>query len=326
MAAAGTHAKAANQKPPFGWKEDGSHAYEPYRPPVVEFASDCVRAGCMAEQGVPYEKSIPLPSGMKLSKAKNQLLLAVTDINALRFRRVYGYIGEIKYLQEADSNGDLLPITVETPAMVQDVTKLRWRYGSLREEAYGSCLFCRVVAFTSTAAFSEPSVVLAVGGPISGLIEATRGDHLDELLSAWCPVSAAEWKLRSLRTFPDSGIELNGDAVASLPALTRTNFPNYHLPNVPYARLYGPRKPKYFEPFSNDPDAKATASRVRCRSSSPKNPPGRRMRDRFYAMQALQASQNIAAAASLTNTAGRAKAPPACSVPIHCCLILCLGW
>ena len=87
------------------------------------------------------------------------------------------------------------------------------------------------------------------------------------------------------RTFPDPDIELNGRALDSLPALAKTNFANYHLPNVPYARLFGPRKPKYFEPFANDQAAKATAARVRGRSSMPKNSPERRTRERLHAEQ-----------------------------------------
>ena len=122
--AANAHAKASNQKPPLGWKEDGSQAYERYRPDFLEFAGDCVKAGCFLEQAVPLEKTTPLPSGMKLSKAGNQLLLSVTDIHALRFRRVYGFIGEIKYLQETDEQGVSLPISMETPAMIQAVVKL----------------------------------------------------------------------------------------------------------------------------------------------------------------------------------------------------------
>ena len=65
---------------------------------------------------------------MALPKAKNHLLMDVAEIHALRFRRVYGYVEEIKYLQEADD----IPITVETPSTIQAIVKMWWRHGSLR--------------------------------------------------------------------------------------------------------------------------------------------------------------------------------------------------
>ena len=85
MDARSAHAKAANQRLPLGWKEDGLQAYEYYRPSVTEFASDCVKAGCRAGKDVPFGHSVPLPSGMKLSNARNPLLLDVAEIHALRF-------------------------------------------------------------------------------------------------------------------------------------------------------------------------------------------------------------------------------------------------
>ena len=122
------------------------------------------------------------------------------------------------------------------------------------------------------------------------------------------------------RTFADSGIDLNGDSIAPLPALAKTNFVNYHLPNVPYARLYGPRKPKYIEPFANDPAAAKAhwAGPVRGRSSAPKNSAGRRLRERFHAHQDAQTASKLAAVSSAAQTAKqtRTQAPTACFVPI----------
>lgn len=179
--------------------------------------------------------------------------------------------------------GDDVPITVDTHSTIHAVVKLWRRYVPLREEAYDRFLYLRAMACDSTAALGDPSFVLTVGRPISGLIEAAHGDHLAALLSGCAPISAAEWKLRSPRTLPDDGVELGGVAISYIPALAETNFANYHLPNLPYNRAYGPKVSKYCEPRANDPAAaKAhSAGRSRGRSSTPKNPPERRARGRF---------------------------------------------
>ena len=143
-------------------------------------------------------------------------------------------VGEITYMQEDEK----MPIACSAPARIQAVAKLWRRYGPMREEALESCCYCRVVAPASAAAFEGESVVLTAGGPISGVLEATSGAHPTDQLSGWNPDSAAEWELRSPRTFPDGGLELNGDAISALPALARDHFGRYRPPNVPYARLY----------------------------------------------------------------------------------------
>ena len=76
---------------------------------------------------------------------KNQLLLAVSDAHALRFRRFYCYVGEIQFPPEHPDGA----IACETPAVVHDAIKLWRRYGPMREEAFGSCLYFRVVALPS---------------------------------------------------------------------------------------------------------------------------------------------------------------------------------
>ena len=297
----------ANSRLELGFKADGTQAFDYYRPSLPEFAADMVKAEWRNGQNaaVHWNVSIPLPSGMSIRKAEKQALLALSDTHAIRFRRVYGYAGEIKCLQEKPGDA----ITCETPAVVQAVIKLWWRYFPMRGEASGSSLIFRALAFASCAAFGERLQVIRAGGPISGIVEATDGKHHTAQLTGWAPATAAEWELRSPRTLPDSGFELNGDALAALPSLAKDNFAHYHAPNVPYARLLGPKEPKYLTQVvgpSDDPPA----VRTRARPTSPRTSPDRRMRDRYRAQQAARRAEALTAAAKASRHAPRAKAPP----------------
>ena len=206
----------------------------------------------------------------------------------MRFRRVYGYIGEISRLQERAE----IPIAVRTPARIQAVVKLWWRYVPIREEAYDSCLCVLVIAFASTAAYDVESKLLTVGDPIAGLIEASSSDHAAAQLLERTPISAAEWKLSPPRTVIGHGFELNGDAIGTPPDLAKGDFGHFHLPNAPSARLYGFWDPKYLDPYVKEPAAaaasRARSERPRDRPSSPKNSPERRMRERYYARVAAK--------------------------------------
>ena len=80
----------------LGFKADGAQSIDYYRPPVLDFAADIASGECvMCTKAFPYEVSIRIPSGMVIRKAENQLLLAVGENLSMRFRRVYGYVGEI---------------------------------------------------------------------------------------------------------------------------------------------------------------------------------------------------------------------------------------
>ena len=228
---------AAQDRLGLGFKADGVQALDYYRPALLEFAADCTVAGIKAGNAkkTSLDDFIPIPSGATLTKAKDQLTMALIETHAHRCRRVYGYVGGVAYLQE----GPEIPIACKTPARVQAVAKLWWRYGCLREGRADNCCYCRVVAFASTTSFEGESVVLTVGDPISGVIEAASGSYTTAQLSGWKPVMAAERNLRSPRTFPEDGFELNGDAIAALPALSKENFGHCRVPNVPFARMYG---------------------------------------------------------------------------------------
>ena len=76
----------------LGFKADGAHAYDYLRPSILEFGAEVTRAECLAgTKAAPWGASIPAPSGM--TSQKKQLLLAVGEKFAMRFRRAYGYDG-----------------------------------------------------------------------------------------------------------------------------------------------------------------------------------------------------------------------------------------
>ena len=147
----------------LGFKADGTKALDYLRSSVIEFGADVNKAEFAAASAkkAPWGVSIPITSGTSLKKAKNQLLLAVSETHALRFRIVYVYLGGPQYLQGVER----IPTTCRTPDHIQALVKIWWRYGSLREEAYDSCIYCRIVAFASTASFDGDAVALSVGTP-----------------------------------------------------------------------------------------------------------------------------------------------------------------
>ena len=135
---------------------------------------------------------------------------------------------------------------------------------------------------------------LVVGGPASGLIDDTYGDNLTAKLTGWAPISAAGWKLRHPRSFQEDGVELNGDALASPPAISSGNFGNAHPPNVGYARLRGRKVPKYFDqPVGHEKDGRGRGS-----SPAPRNSPERRLRGRFYKKQDVKLDADLSDAAA----------------------------
>ena len=85
----------------LGFKDDGNQACDYFWPSPLEFGAEMAKAECLSgTKAAPLEVTIPIPSGMAFRKAKNQLLLDVDEKFAARFRRAYGYVGEISYLQE----------------------------------------------------------------------------------------------------------------------------------------------------------------------------------------------------------------------------------
>ena len=70
----------------------------------------------------------------------NMPLLSMNDVRSVRLRPVYGYVGEIKFID--DEPGDL--ISFDSPALVAVVVKLWWRYGNSWQEQFDSWISCRI--------------------------------------------------------------------------------------------------------------------------------------------------------------------------------------
>ena len=74
-----------------------------------------------------------------------------------------------------------------TPAHIQVVSLIPYRYGTSSQEAAASYLRIRIQAFVSRAIFASPIQTLSVGGPIVGFCEPTSGDSLSAQLVSWGP-------------------------------------------------------------------------------------------------------------------------------------------
>ena len=153
-----------------------------------------------------------------------------------------------------------------------------WRYGTLRQESRDSWAYCRLPAFAITALLDGQTQVISVGRPVSGFLEAARGDKNTAQLTGRPPISASGWKLRHPRPFPGDVIDVNGGAL--LPDVASGGYGHTHPPNVPFARLRGHKVPKYFDmPIGPDP---ANLGRQR----EHRNSPERRLLERFRRKQA----------------------------------------
>ena len=236
-------------------------ATAPYRPSLLTRAANLVETEdrLLANPPIPLLKTLRLPDCWSISRPEKQLSASIDDAASLRFRRVCGFIGEIKILQTGDST----IVRCETPAHLKIIAKLWWMYGNSPAERHDSFIYCRVQDFTSAACCDGPHALMRVGDPVTGFIEATIGGHGTAQLTGRGPVSSAEWKLRHPRSFMAEGIEVSGDAIAVLHQLPKANFLHRHFPNDPYARMSGPLVPKYLDPYGgsfSEPAAKRIAA------------------------------------------------------------------
>ena len=91
---ANASSKSAHGRIGLGFKDDGIQALCYCRPSLLEFAADCTVGGIKAgEAKLNSREPRPDPSGMSLAKVKDQISLALSEANAIRFRRAYGYLG-----------------------------------------------------------------------------------------------------------------------------------------------------------------------------------------------------------------------------------------
>ena len=114
---------------------------------------------------------------------------------ASKLRRIYGYVGEITL-----TGGD----GTDTPAQLQIVTRIPWRYGRRTAETGCSWVFVRVQAFVSKALFSSPAQIIKLGQCISGFAEPSSGDSKSCQLVGWDVCSIDEWRTAAPQTIPSS--------------------------------------------------------------------------------------------------------------------------
>ena len=150
------------------FKFDGTDARGYFRPPLLGYASTLARSEALAGgkadvQTAARADCLPLPSGMRPSRrAKDGApLLSVSEAHALRFRRFYGNVGEIRCIKDGHED----EISVDSPASVAVIVNLSRRYGSLREELHDSWAYCLLWAFTSTALCDFSTHVLVTPYP-----------------------------------------------------------------------------------------------------------------------------------------------------------------
>ena len=134
-----------------GLKFDGSDDFDYFRPASLRFAS-ILAMGAATPGGasataamVPWDARIPLPPGVRMHRRPrdNMPLLSMSDIRSVRFRRVYGYIGAIKFINDEHQD----EISFDSPAMIAIIVKLWWRSGSTRAEGNHIWAFFRIFRF-----------------------------------------------------------------------------------------------------------------------------------------------------------------------------------
>ena len=200
----------------------------------------------------PTDEPWPDTIGVAFSRWDSKLALTLTEYWASHYRRVCGYIGEIKfppndvgrYLVGVAScfffkmiNASSFNFGTAAPALLQMVVQLPFRHGKTRAETYDSWIHCRISAFISSAACDPPIQMLRVGGPVAGFIESTSSkEHFVAQLDGWGGTLASEWKLASAASSPEK-IELNIDVISTLPQLSKADFPITHAPNVNHGRF-----------------------------------------------------------------------------------------
>ena len=96
--------------------------------------------------------ALPLPKGLQLvlSTDESQIQIRVAPLFAKKMKRTFGYVAEIKLSFGGGS---------DTPAQLQLVTKVPWRYGPSAAERESSWILVRAQAFTSKALFETPARV-----------------------------------------------------------------------------------------------------------------------------------------------------------------------
>ena len=206
-------AKALTKAPPapIGLTAAGTPVYAPFQPSVASLA---VQLTPFLRTAVGLNGALPLPTGLELVRAPDdsQTQLKLTPFFALKNRMMFGYVAEIKL-----SSGD----GTDTPAQLQVVCRIPWRYGVTSAGAalkfltiFGnsrnfspferdfSWIYVRVQAFASKALFASAATIVKLGSCVSGFAEPTSGSSKSCQLVGWDVIQPADWKILSPSTFP----------------------------------------------------------------------------------------------------------------------------
>ena len=154
---------------------------------------------------------IPVPAGFSFGRGGNdQLQRALLGAHARRYRRVFGYVGDIQLSVEARG--------ATTPTQLKVVALIPWRYGNdTSREKEDSFTFPRINAFASkvlltlggggyfvyTPIFApDPAVIIRVGDPVSGFLGPSPGESKSAQLTGWGKTDVLTWQGASLETHP----------------------------------------------------------------------------------------------------------------------------
>ena len=198
--------------------------------------------------------ALPIPNGLKLIRPPDdkQTQLVAEPYFARKMRRAFGYVSEIVL-----TSGE----GADTPAHLQVVCKIPWKYGSTADASSPSWILARLQAFASDALFPRKSQIVKLGSCIVGYCEPTSGDFASCQLVGRGACSPLDWAQLSPMTIPPS-YDLNiaafgslypaftpfrstwpkiiSEAVFAAPQLIGQNFTYTRLPHVSHAIFSSP--------------------------------------------------------------------------------------
>ena len=161
----------------LGLKFDGSGAFDYFRPPLVRFAAALAAVEAPpSTSAAKWDSCAPLPAGIWLHRrpSGNMPLLPMSGAHSVRFRRICGFAGEIKFIN--DEPADV--IGFQSPVMLTVITKVWWRYGPHKAEMHDSWAWRRILTRRNPL-FEIPSFegFLHTGVRHRGLVWRIDGNH-----------------------------------------------------------------------------------------------------------------------------------------------------
>ena len=178
---------------PIGLTSSGTAVYASFQPTVASLALALTPA--LSDMTLDLTPVLPLPAGLELMRSPEgrQLQLQVSAFFASKLRRIYGYVAEIVL-----TSGE----GAETPAQLQLVTRIPFRYGRTTAEKEFSWIPVRLQAFVSKALFERPARALKLGMCISGFAEPSSGTARSCQVVGWDVCSLDDWRAASPASAP----------------------------------------------------------------------------------------------------------------------------